>query len=67
LKTEIFLTHREREVLALVAEGYQNKEIAWRLHLSTSAVKFHVSSLLKKYNVDGRIRLVSAASKETRP
>jgi DNA-binding NarL/FixJ family response regulator len=61
LADAIHLTHREREVLALVTEGYQNKEIGQRLHIVASTVKFHVRALFRKYSVDSRIKLVRAA------
>jgi DNA-binding NarL/FixJ family response regulator len=51
------LTAREREVLALVVDGYQNKEIAARLHVSLSTARFHVSKLLRKHGVQGRREL----------
>jgi DNA-binding NarL/FixJ family response regulator len=49
LVTDIFLTARERPVLDGILRGMQNKEIAAMLHLSESAIKHHVSSLLKKF------------------
>jgi len=58
---EPYLTHREHEVLVLVVKGYQNKEIAARLHIATSTVKFHIRALFHKYCVDNRTRLVYAA------
>ena len=42
------LSERESDVLALMAEGAGNKEIAARLHISEHTVKFHVSSILNK-------------------
>ena len=48
------LTKREREILALVAEGLSNREIADRLVLSPETVKSHVAAILEKLNVSDR-------------
>ncbi len=56
------LTRREEEVLAGVTNSLSNKEIATNLNLSERTVKFHVSSLLAKYQVRGRMELVREAA-----
>ncbi|MEV4239163.1 response regulator transcription factor [Nocardia sp. NPDC050408] len=48
------LNAREREVLALVAEGKRNKAIAVQLGVAESTVKFHVTALLRKLAVSSR-------------
>ena len=48
------LTPRELEVLRLMAEGHSNKIVAYRLGVSPSTVKFHVSSILDKLGAGGR-------------
>src|SRR5438034_696682 len=48
------LTKREREILALVAEGLSNREIADKLVLSPETVKSHVAAILEKRNVSDR-------------
>lgn len=48
------LTHREQEVLGLVAEGATDKEIAIRLSLSLHTVKSHMRNILAKLQVNSR-------------
>lgn len=48
------LTPRQTEVIALIADGLANKEIADRLNLSTHTVNAHVAALLAKLNVANR-------------
>lgn len=51
------LTAREVEVLALVAEGLANAEIAQRLHLGITTVKTHVTNLMAKTGTTNRVQL----------
>jgi DNA-binding CsgD family transcriptional regulator len=59
------LTRREEEVLGGVMRSLANKEIAATLNLSERTVKFHVSSLLSKFCVRGRMELVREAARHT--
>jgi DNA-binding NarL/FixJ family response regulator len=52
------ITDRERQVLALVAEGLSNAEIARRLHIAPGTAKTHVGNLLTKLNARDRVHLV---------
>lgn len=55
------LTPREREVMALVASGLSNDEIAGRLYLSPLTAKTHVSRVMTKLDVRDRAQLVVLA------
>jgi DNA-binding CsgD family transcriptional regulator len=55
------LTPREIQVLNLLAEGASNKSIARRLGISVHTVKFHVASLLDKFEAIGRTDAVTQA------
>jgi DNA-binding NarL/FixJ family response regulator len=55
------LTEREREVMALVAHGLTNDDIAQRLHLSPLTVKTHVNRAMTKLDARDRAQLVVLA------
>lgn len=60
----VHLTRREEEVLRGVMQSLANKEIAASLNLSERTVKFHVSSLLSKFRVRGRMELVREVARQ---
>jgi len=57
------LTPRERDVLALMAEGASNKAIARQLGISVHTAKFHVGSILDKLDATGRTDAVAHAAR----
>jgi DNA-binding NarL/FixJ family response regulator len=52
------LTQREREVVALIAEGLKNRQIGERLFISETTVTHHLSSIYSKLGVSDRLELV---------
>ncbi|MGV0023442.1 response regulator transcription factor [Phormidesmis priestleyi] len=58
------LTRREQEILALVAAGKTNQEIAALLYLSPSTVRVHVHAILQKLNVHDRTQATVIAIKK---
>jgi DNA-binding NarL/FixJ family response regulator len=57
------LTEREKEVLGLVAQGLNNREIASSLFISEATVKSHVANLMNKLNLRDRVEMVLFALK----
>ena len=57
------LTNREKEVVALVGEGFKNKEIADRLFISDTTVRHHLTSIFDKLGVSDRVELLIYAYK----
>lgn len=52
------LTEREEQILAVVARGHTNHEIAAELHISLSTVKTHIASLMAKLGARNRVEIV---------
>ena len=55
------LTERERDVLRLVAVGRTNREIGAELYMSPKTASVHVSRILRKLGVRGRVEAATAA------
>lgn len=60
-KTSTYLSHREREVIELLAEGMRDREIARQLFISDRTVKFHISNAVNKLNARTRIQAIHQA------
>jgi DNA-binding NarL/FixJ family response regulator len=58
------LTDREKEILTLIAQGLNNKEISERLSISPFTAKNHVSSIIQKLAVEDRIQAAVLALKK---
>jgi DNA-binding NarL/FixJ family response regulator len=58
------LTEREREVLALLAQGKSNKAIAATLVITERTAKFHVSSIMRKLGASNRTEAVTIAAQQ---
>ena len=57
------ITHRERNILKLIADGYSNAQIADELVIAHNTVKNHVASIIKKLNVEDRVQIAVFALK----
>ncbi len=51
------MTKRERQIIDLVADGFTNKEIAQKLHLSSYTVKSHIHNILEKLALHTRVQI----------
>ncbi len=60
-RTHFEMTDRELEILALIADGLNNREIADQLYVSRSTIKTHVSNILTKLGVSSRTKAVAYA------
>lgn len=57
------LTEREADVIRCIAQGMPNKQIAGQLSISTATVRSHVSSIMRKLNLENRTQLAIYARK----
>ena len=55
------MTQREREVIALIAVGLSNKEIAQRLNIASDTVKSHVRNVMEKLALHSRLQIAAYA------
>jgi DNA-binding NarL/FixJ family response regulator len=61
LEESVRMTKRERQVIELISDGFTNKEIAQKLHLSTYTVKSHVHNILEKLSLNTRVQIAKHA------
>jgi DNA-binding NarL/FixJ family response regulator len=66
VRAAVRMTKREREVVAMVAAGASNSEIAARLHVAVHAVKSHVLSIMEKLALHTRLQDAARASAPSR-
>ncbi|TAD73588.1 MAG: DNA-binding response regulator [Oscillatoriales cyanobacterium] len=52
------LTHREQEILNLIAQGQSNQDIAQTLHIAPGTVRVHIHAILQKLGVRDRTQAV---------
>jgi two-component system nitrate/nitrite response regulator NarL len=65
VREAVTLTPREREVVALIAEGRSNKEIAEQLHIAVHTVKSHVHIILEKLALHTRLEVAAYAHRKS--
>lgn len=61
IEESVRMTKREKQVIELIADGYTNKEIAQKIHLSTYTVKSHVHNILEKLALNTRVQIAKHA------
>jgi DNA-binding NarL/FixJ family response regulator len=60
------MTRREREIIALIADGMSNKEIAGHLSIATHTVKSHVHNIMEKLALHSRLQLAHFVHNDAR-
>ena len=58
------LNESQRAILRFMTEGYSNREIAERVHLSENTVKTHIQEIFRKLGVRNRVEAALRATKE---
>jgi DNA-binding NarL/FixJ family response regulator len=63
LNRAVRMTKREREIIALIAEGLSNKEIAQRLNIATYTAKSHIHNIMEKLALHTRLQVAMHANR----
>jgi DNA-binding NarL/FixJ family response regulator len=66
LTNAVRMTKREREIIAIIADGHSNKEIAQQLNIATHTVKSHVHNIMEKLALHSRLQ-IATYSREKEP
>ncbi|MDJ0571983.1 MAG: LuxR C-terminal-related transcriptional regulator [Pleurocapsa sp. MO_192.B19] len=56
IRSQQRLSHREQEVITLLAKGLRDRDIAEQLYISDSTVKFHINNILAKLEAKTRLQ-----------
>lgn len=64
LSRAVRMTKREHEIIALIAEGLSNKEIAQRINVATFTVKSHVHNIMEKLALHSRLQIARHTQNE---
>ena len=64
LTNSVIMTKREREIIALIADGQSNKEIAQQLNIATHTVKSHVHNIMEKLALHTRLQIAKYSHDE---
>jgi DNA-binding NarL/FixJ family response regulator len=59
LNESVKMTKRERDVIILLGEGFSNKEIAQKIHISTYTVKSHIHNIMEKLALHTRLEVAN--------
>lgn len=61
------LTHREREIMGFVYEGFSNPDIAAELYISRNTVKIHIRNIFEKLGISTRIEVIHLVNSQKEP
>ena len=64
MNNDVRATQRGKEVISLIVEGMNNKQIAEKLNISTFTVKSHVHNILEKLALKSRLQIAMHARDE---